>query len=110
MYENRRRRRYREKRKPISNETILAVALSAVTILVFVVFLVISIQDGGNTPNLLGGLSVFALIGAIYSLVVGVRAYSNENFDKVMRMFGIIVPAVAVVVWVGLYLMGMFLG
>lgn len=110
MYDGmRRRRRYREK-KPVSAETVLAVALAAVAIAVFVIFLLISVQTGGNTPNLLGGLSVFAMIAAVIALVVGVRARSNENFDRVMRVLGVAVPAAAVAVWGGLYFMGMFLG
>lgn len=110
MYEERRRRRYRENRKPVSGETIMAVGLSAAALAAFAVFLAISVAGGGNTPNLLGGLSVFALIAAVISLIVGARAYRNENFNKGMRILGVALPAAAVFVWLGLYFLGMFLG
>lgn len=110
MYdEKRRRRRYREK-KPVSNETVLAVGLAGATLLVFVFFLAVSIRTDGNTSNLLGGLSVFSLIGAAVALATGVKARKNENFNKVMRALGVAVPAAAVAVWGGLYLIGMFFG
>lgn len=110
MYdEKRRRRRYREK-KPVSSEAVLAVTLGAAAIAVFFIFLLISVQTGGNTSNLLGGLSIFAWIAAVISLVVGIRARSNENFDRWMRILGVLIPAAAVIIWAGLYFVGMFLG
>ena len=69
-----------------------------------------SAGSGGNTPALLGGLSIFALIAAIAALVMGLRARKNENFDKLFRILGVALPLIAVLLWAGLYLLGMFLG
>ena len=100
----------REKRIPVSTETIAAVGLSAAAIAVFVLFIALSAGSGGNTPALLGGLSIFALIAAIAALVMGLRARKNENFDKLFRILGVALPLIAVLLWAGLYLLGMFLG
>lgn len=100
----------REKRKPVSTETIAAVGLSAVAIVIFAVFIALSAGSGGNTPTLLGGLSVFALIVSVVALVTGIRGRKNENFDKLFRVLGVALPLIAVLLWTGLYLLGMFLG
>mgnify|MGYP000001777302 FL=1 len=100
----------REKRKPVSTETIAAVGLSAAAIAVFVLFIALSAGSGGNTPALLGGLSIFALIAAIAAFVMGFRARKNENFDRLFRILGVALPLIAVLLWAGLYLLGMFLG
>ena len=78
----------REKRKPVSTETIAAVGLSAAAIAVFVLFIALSAGSGGNTPALLGGLSIFALIAAIAAFVMGFRARKNENFDRLFSDTG----------------------
>jgi hypothetical protein len=100
---NRRRRRIREKRKPLSPVSLGACVAGGITLLLFVGFLLISAYQEGNTINLFGAVSVLCMI-------VAVAARRNENFDGFTRLLGVIVPGVSAVSWIVLYMIGAIVG
>ena len=50
------------------------------------------------------------MIVTIVALIRGVQVSKNENFDKVSRILGVVVPAVAAALWVLLYIIGILMG
>jgi cytoskeletal protein RodZ len=107
---NRRRRRIREKRKPLSPVSLGACVAGGITLLLFVGFLLISAYQEGNTINLFGAVSVLCMIVAVAALVRGIAARRNENFDGFTRLLGVIVPGISAVSWIVLYMIGAIVG
>ena len=110
MYENRRRRRYRDKKKPVATASAAAFGAALVLVAVFVALVIVSAQNGGTMPNVLVAVGMVALFASIAALVAGIQALHNENFDGLFRILGVALPALALILWAGMYLLGMFLG
>lgn len=104
-----RNRRYGEK-KPLSTGSLAmaGVALGSFFLLIAVLVLMSFTEERGQT--LYGGLCVLAMIVAVLSLIRGSRLQKNENFEKVSRYIGVIVPGLAVLAWVLIYCIGIFMG
>jgi glycerol uptake facilitator-like aquaporin len=107
---NRRRRRIKEKRKPFSPVSLGAVIAGGVTLLLFFLVLTVSAYEQGNTANILGAVAVVSMVVAIVAFARGLTERKNDNFDLLTRWLGVILPAVAALSWIVLYLIGALLG
>lgn len=103
-------RRYRGNRKPRSRGSLWAAACGAGSIVMFAFALFASARTQGASANVIGGLCVLAMLVAIVALVYGVRFFKNENFDKLSRVLGVVVPFLATFGWIMLYCIGIFIG
>lgn len=102
-------RRYRDK-KPFSTESVVQIVIGGVSILAFLAILLLAARTEGTIANFFGGASVLIMIVTIVALIRGVQVSKNENFDKVSRILGVVVPAVAAALWVLLYIIGILMG
>lgn len=104
-----RNRRYRDK-KPLSTGSLAmaGVALGSFFLLIAVLLLMSFTKERGQT--IYGGLSVLAMIVAVLTLIRGSRLKKNDNFEKVSRQIGVIVPGLTVLAWVLIYCVGIFMG
>ncbi|MDD6194831.1 MAG: hypothetical protein PUB19_08030 [Lachnospiraceae bacterium] len=102
-------RRYREK-KPLSTESIVASVVGGVSILFYLFTLLFVAGTEGTVANVFGGVSVLAMIVTIVALVQGAKVRKNDNFDKVSRVLGVVVPALGAALWVILYMIGILMG
>lgn len=104
---NRRNRRYREK-KPVSTTSLVYAGVSAFSFLLCICAIVISVGTDGASPRFVGGIAVLCMIATTYILICGIKLFKNENFSKVSRLVGVLVPAIATLFWILLYIVGIF--
>ncbi|MBC5685694.1 hypothetical protein H8R94_03525 [Roseburia sp. NSJ-9] len=107
---NRRSRRYSGKKKPLSTPSIGAALGAAASLLILVLALFIAANTDGSSANIIGGISVLAMILAIATCVAGAHMARNDNFEKISRILGVVVPAIATACWVILYCIGILIG
>ena len=106
MSYNRRRNRYHEKKKPYATESIVALVAGGIALVLFFVFMLVAAATAGNVGKIVSAISVISLILAVVALFNGLSMRTNENFDKITRLAGIIVSAIAVTLWMLLYIVG----
>lgn len=106
---SRRKRRYTEK-KPLSTGSIVEAVVALISIVMLVVLLFLIALSDGKGENLYGGLAVLGMLAALISLIRGYKLRKNENFEKISRLLGVIVPLIATVLWVLIYIIGIFKG
>ena len=92
---NRRSRRYSGQKKPLSTPSIGAALGAAASLLILVLALFIAANTDGSSANIIGGISVLAMILAIATCVTGAHMARNDNFEKISRILGVVVPAIA---------------
>ncbi|MBQ1604275.1 MAG: hypothetical protein II765_07420 [Lachnospiraceae bacterium] len=101
-----RRNNFREKKKPYATESLIGIGVGAFSMILFVGFMFCAAMTGGNVGKLVSAMSVICFVAAIVALVKAYKMKDNENFNKVFRVSGIVVPAVAVACWTILYIIG----
>lgn len=107
---NRRSRRYSGQKKPLSTPSIGAALGAVASLLILVLALFIAANTDGSSANIIGGISVLAMILAIATCVAGAHMARNDNFEKISRILGVVVPAIATACWVILYCIGILIG
>lgn len=107
---NRRRRRYSGQKKPISVPSVVTAVMGAVSILAFAVIITLATAAGGNSTNVVGGISVLLFLASAVAVVYGWKIHRNDNFELISRWLGVIVPAVATLNWLVLYMIGILVG
>ena len=84
---NRRSRRYSGQKKPLSTPSIGAALGAAASLLILVLALFIAANTDGSSANIIGGISVLAMILAIATCVAGAHMARNDNFEKISAVF-----------------------
>lgn len=104
-----RKRRYMEK-KPLSTGSVVEAVVALISIVLLVVLLFVMAWSEGKGQNLYGGLAVLGMLAALISLIRGYKHCKNENFEKISRLLGVIVPLIATILWMLVYIIGIFKG
>ena len=108
---NRRKRRNTgEPKKPFSTKAYVAAGVAGGSLVVCVGVLLWSVSVAGNTPPLAGGISFLARLAAMGSFFVGAGIFRNQTYNRQSRLMGIIIPSIAFVVWIGIYVAGLVIG
>ena len=110
MNNRRKRRNTSEPKKPFSMKAYAAAGVAAVSLAVCAGMLIWSFAVAGNTPKIVAGISMVAFIAAICSFIVGANVFRNQTYNKKSRLTGLIVPTIAFVVWIGIYVAGLVIG
>ena len=105
----RRRRRSYEKKKPVAVASIWTsiVGLFCFLIALALMFLSASGLDFGKLPGITG---VIVMLVSMIAFSVGVRTARKSEHDTLMRVVGVIVPAISMVVLLLVYFMGILFG
>ena len=105
----RRRRRSYEKKKPVAMPSVWAsiVGLICFLLALSLVFLSASGVDFGKIPGTIG---VITMLVSMIATGVGVRSAREPDHEAITRAIGVIVPAVAMVVLIAVYFMGILFG
>ena len=110
MRSRRKRRNTAEPKKPISMKGYVAAGVAGVSLAVCVCILIWSVVLAGNTPKYVAGISMVAFIAAICSFIVGAGVFRDQTYNRKSRLAGLIVPTIAFVVWIGIYVAGLVIG
>lgn len=104
---HRRRKWVTESKKNASNASIAVAIVSAVAIVFLIVSVVYAIESGGRIPNYMGALGMIFFLGTIPCVIIGRNQFKLSNFNFISRIFGLIVPIVALIAWGILYFFGL---
>ena len=101
-------KRYRysfAKQSPPPN-AILAVALAALSFLLFFAAVAVSYGTRQKAGPLVGGICVFAALSALYGFLLGLCSFSKKDGGHAASVAGTIANGVILIGWLGVYLMG----
>ena len=110
MANRRRRRNTTEPKKPFSTAAYASAGVAGASLVICLGTVLWSYALEGNTPRLAGGISMLAFLAALISFIVGARVFRNQTFNMKSRLMGLIIPSVAFVVWVSIYVAGLVIG
>lgn len=102
----RRKRGYKFTEKTQSKRGILALALAAVSMMIFVAVTVNSFGHRGNGSMYLGSAGVTSMLIGIVALVLAVKSLGEENSFKLFPYLATIFSFLITGVWVALYVVG----
>ncbi len=106
----RRRRRPVGSNRPEATGAYVIAGISLVSVITCVACVYLSMLSKGNTQNWLGGMGVLFIIVELVCVVVGSGIFRNTNFTLRSRLVGLLAPLPALVMWAGIYLVGIFYG
>ena len=101
--------RRRSDKKPIDVQSLTAAALAALSLLVFVLTFIHSVMVKGDNGTLLPGIGVLLMLVSAGALLSGLKERKSEAFNTWSRLLGVIVTSIALLFWLSLYLIGLFL-
>ncbi|MCR4798032.1 MAG: hypothetical protein K5853_06230 [Lachnospiraceae bacterium] len=109
MASRRRRRRFEAKRpkSPIARATAI---IGICVILFFLLFLTLSIQGVPGAAKWMGCFGVVFLITGLVSFSYSIKIFRDTGFDTVNRWAGMLLPLAGAVLWIWVYLVGIFFG
>ncbi|MCR4998805.1 MAG: hypothetical protein K6A05_03090 [Lachnospiraceae bacterium] len=110
MSNRRRRRNTTEPKKPFSTTAYVAAGVAGASLVICLGTLLWSYSVAGNTPRLAGGISMLAFVASVLSFFAGAGVFRNQTYNRKSRWIGLIVPAIAFVVWIGIYVAGLVIG
>lgn len=96
--------------KTHSKRGIISLSVSSVAILIYIVFIFLSYLGNGNLSTYFGSIGVFAMLAAMVSLVISLIGLKEEDSFKIFSRLGLGASIVAVILWLGTYIMGFMRG
>ncbi len=106
----RRRRRPVGSNRPEATAAYVIAVISFISAFTCVLCIYLAMLSKGNTENWLGGMGVLFIILEMICFVTGYRIFRNTNYTLRSRLVGFLAPLPALVMWTGIYLMGIFYG
>lgn len=100
------RYRYAFVKKKEADKGKLSVGLAISSVLLFIAAVLVSFGISEEYGFISGGISLFAMLLSIYGFIMGLSSFSEENKMHRTSIIGSISNGVIVVIWLGVYLMG----
>lgn len=109
MLFHRRRERFKFTEKTHSKLGIITSAVSLFLIIIYCVFVMLAFRRGGELSTYFGSAGVVAMIGAMGCLGFSVKSLKEEDSFVLFPRLALIFSVLALVCWVGTYIMGFVL-
>lgn len=109
MARKRHKRGYKFTEKTQSKKGILALALAAVSIVIFAVVVFKSFQEGGNGSMYLGSAGVSSMVLSVTALGISIASLREENSFKLFPYLATVFSFLATGIWIALYVAGFLL-
>ena len=109
MKRERRRRGYKFTEKTQSKKGILALALSGISIAIFVAVVFNSFQNRGSGSMYLGSAGVASLLLGCVAFVLAVQSLREENSFRLFPYLSTVCSFLITGVWIALYVAGIML-
>lgn len=100
------RYRYAFVRKKEAKKGKLSIGLTISSLLLFAAAITVSFLIPEQYAFVTGGISLFAMLLSVYGFIMGLSSFSEENRMHRTSMIGSISNGIIVVMWLGLYLLG----
>lgn len=105
----RRRNSYKFTEKTHSKKGIISLSIAAVVVLLYIIFVFLSFKGAGTLSAYYGSVGVLAMLTSVVALVISIMSFFEEDSFKIFPRLGFITSLLAVVCWVGTYVMGFIL-
>jgi len=106
----RKHRSYKFTEKTHSKKAIVSVGLSAVSELIYLIFVFLSYKGAGRLSAYFGGFGVLAMIISVAALIMAITTLKEEDSFPLYPMVAMIMSVVATLCWVGTYIIGFVRG
>ena len=106
----RRRRSYKFTEKTHSKQAVLSVSMAGGSLLMFVVFIYLSYNAGGDLSTYYGGFGFLAMLTSIVALGLSIPTLKEEDSFVFFPRMAIILSGIATLLWVATYIQGFIRG
>ncbi len=105
----RRRNSYKFTEKTHSKRGIISFSISAVLVLLYVIFVFLAFKGAGTLSTYYGSVGVLAMLVSVVALVISIMSLFEEDSFKIYPRLGFATSLLAVICWLGTYLSGFIL-
>lgn len=105
----RRRNNYKFTEKAHSKRGIISFSISAVAVLLYLIFVYLSFKGAGTLSMYFGSVGVFAMLLSVIAFVISVLSLFEEDTFKIFPRLGFGTSILAALCWVGTYIIGFVL-
>ena len=109
MFIRRKHKRFQFTEKTHSKKGMLALALAAAILAVYVVFLFLAYRGAGTLSAYYGSAGIFALLGTFVALVLSIQSMREENSFHFFPGAALGVSLIDLLCWAGTYAYGFLL-
>lgn len=109
MVRNRRRGQYKFTEKTNSRKAFASLGMSAVSILMYVIFVLLSFNEAGKLSTYYGSAGIIALLLSICAIVLAIQSMLEEDSFKKFPRLATLFSIIAVLIWGLTYGMGFVL-
>ena len=102
-----RRNNYKFTEKSQSIKGILSLAVSVILVILYVIFIYLSYKGAGTLSTYYGSVGVMAMLLSLVALVMAIVSLFEEDTFKLFPRIAAGTSLLAVVCWVGTYVMGL---
>lgn len=88
----------------------ITAAVGGALLILYGVLLALSISGSNNAARWMAGVGVFSMIGAAIALGKSIAPFRDQGFDTLNRWLGMLLPLIALLVWIWTYLIGIIAG
>lgn len=99
MVRNRRRGHYKFTEKTNSKKAFVSLGMAAVSILVYVVFVLLSFNEAGKLSTYYGSAGIIALILSVCAIVLAIQSMLEEDSFKKFPRLATVFSVIAVLIW-----------
>jgi hypothetical protein len=103
---HRRRDRFKFTEKRHSRIGMVTLAIAAVLLICYIIFLVLAFQGAGSLSAYYGSAGVLAMLMALVNLGFSIRSLFEEDSFQLFPRMSLAVSLIAVTCWVGTYAAG----
>lgn len=103
-----RRRRRRTIKQPIAVLSMWMFSLSIVSIALFSACLWLAYNAAGKAGKVVVGMGVLGMLIAIAATVVGYKEFKASEYFSFSRVLGVLFPLIASMLWIFMYIFGLF--
>ena len=102
------RRRRKAQKQPIAQINIITTVIGVLSLIVFGVMISEASRTGSQLPRVISGLGLLLCIASICSGIQGYRTLGDVEHNTLFRITGFVLPLLAAVLWLVVYVYGIF--
>ena len=106
----RRRNNYKFTEKSQSKRGIISFAIAVILVLLYVFFVFLSFQAAGTLSTYYGSVGVLAMLASVVTFVFSITSLFEEDTFKLFPRLAFVTSFLAVVCWLGTYVIGFMRG
>lgn len=103
---HKRKKRYKFTEKKHSKRGIAAVVIATISIVVFLVYIMMSYRSQSGISLYMASGGVLAMVASVFNLILVINGMREENSFQLFPRLGLLLTIVSLVLWGGIYIQG----